>query len=235
MTIRGLFIIVIGVTMFHRASPQQNETIVVNPVKQNEQEVLKRIFQYAEFTPGTAFYKDGEIVNSKLNYNYFTNQIMFIDPKGDTLQLINGGNFSKIVISTDTFYYHNKDFIQQISHYTSYNLLIKRSLENIGSEKKGAYGAYSSNSAISNINTIVDNRSGTVNLLSDQNITFAFKDSYFVSGKFQQYYPANKKGISDLFGKNEKQLKEFLEKNNINFSKKEDLEKLIEYAHTVLK
>jgi hypothetical protein len=108
-------------------------------------------------------------------------------------------------------------------------------LENIGSEKKGAYGAYSSNSAISNINTIVDNRSGTVNLLSDQNITFAFKDSYFVSGKFQQYYPANKKGISDLFGKNEKQLKEFLEKNNINFSKKEDLEKLIEYAHTVLK
>lgn len=232
---KKLFIVVLAATMFYPVFSQQNETVVVNPVKQNEQELLKKMFQYAEFTPGKAFYKDGQVVTSKLNYNYYTNQIMFIAPKGDTLQLINGGDFSKIVINTDTFYYHNKQFIQQLSHYPAYNLLIKRSLENIGSEKKGAYGGYSSNSAITNVNTIVDNKSGSVNLLSDQNIIFAFKDSYFFSGKFDQYYPATKKGVSDLFGKNEKQLKDFLEKNNINFNKKEDLEKILEYAHTVLK
>jgi hypothetical protein len=38
-----------------------------------------------------------------------------------------------------------------------------------------------------------------------------------------------------LFSKNQKQAKEFLETNKINFDKKEDLEKLLEYARSILK
>ena len=43
--------------------------------------------------------------------------------------------------------------------------------------------------------------------------------------------------IPELETEEERQikLKEFLEKNEINFTKREDLEKLLEYARTILK
>ena len=221
--------------LFQVGLTQESKTIIINPAKQNEDELAKRMYQYPGFIKGRAFYKDGNIAQSMLNYNYLTNKIEFIAPKGDTLELIHGDDFINIVMESDTFYYYNKLFIQQVSHYPVYNLFLKLSLQNYGSEKKGAYDIYSGTSSITSVNTIIDNRMNTIKLATDENIKFIFKDYYYLSGKFGQYYPATKKGVMDLFGKNEKKLKEFLDKNEINFNKKEDLEKLLEYARTILK
>lgn len=214
---------------------QQRETIVVNPVKQNEDEVYKRMYQYPQFVNGQAIYENGDVVSSKLNYNYLLNQVYFINPRGDTLQLINGADFKMIVIDVDTFYYYNKQYIQQVSHYPTYNLLKKRTLQNSGSEKKGAYGTYSSSSAITNVSTMPETGNPTVHFLSDENISFEFKETFFFSGKYGKLYPATKKGANELFGKYEKELKQFLSKNSIDFNKKEDLEKLLLLAAAVLK
>jgi len=225
----------ITILIFEVGLTQETKSIIINPAKQNEEELTKRMYLYPTFKVGQAIYRDGNITRSMLNYNYITNQIEFIAPKGDTLELIHGDDFSKIVIESDTFYYYNKCFIQQASHHAVYNVFIKRSLQNNGSEKKGAYDTYSGTSSISSVNTIVDNRMNTIKLATDENIKYIFKDYYYLSGKYDQYYPATKKGAMDLFGKNDKKLKDFLEKNEINFNKKEDLEKLLEFAHTVLK
>ena len=229
-------IFIVTFVLFHLVGlSQQKEKIVVNPVKHNEDEVYSRMYQYPQFVDGKAIYETGEAATSKMNYNYLTNQIFFISPRGDTLQLINGGDFSRIVMAADTFYFYNKQFIQQVSHYPAYNLLKKRTLQNSGSEKKGAYGTYSGNSAITTVNTIPNGENGNLRLPSDENISFEFKDSYFFSGKFGKFYPANKKGANELFGKNYKDLKMFLEKNSVDFSKREDLEKILAYAQAVLK
>ncbi|MGZ3851624.1 MAG: hypothetical protein ACXVLT_02705 [Flavisolibacter sp.] len=214
---------------------QQKETIVVNPVKQNEHEVLEKMYQYPQFVSGNAIYESGEVVASKMNYNCLTNQVCFISPRGDTLELTNGGDFSKIVMNVDTFFYFNKQFIQLVSHYPTYNLLKRRTLQNSGWEKRGAYGTYSGNSAITTVNSIPNGDNGYVRLPSDENISFVFKETYFLSGKFGKFYPATKKGAIELFGKDEKYLKEFLQKNSIDFSKREDIEKLLVFAQSVLK
>ena len=199
---------------------QETNTIIINPAKQNEAELVKRMYQYSGFIKGSAFYRDGNIAQSMLNYNYLTNQIEFINPKGDTLELIHGDDFDKIVVESDSFYYYNKCFIQQVSHAPAYNLFVKKILQNIGSEKKGAYDIYSGTTSISSVNTVTDNRMNSIKLATDENIRFIFKDYYYLSGKFGQFYPATKKGAMDLFGNHEKKLKEFLEKNEINFTKK---------------
>ena len=73
-----------------------------------------------------------------------------------------------------------------------------------------------------------------VKLASDENLVYTFKDNYYLSGKFNQFYPATRKGIYDLFSKNEKKLKEFLGKNNIDFNRKEDLERLLGYMRSIV-
>jgi hypothetical protein len=229
------FLIVVCAVIWQPVSSQKNEAIVVNPVKQNQDEVLKRMYQYPQFLPGKAIYLNGDVTASKLNYNYILNQVIFISPAGDTLQLLNGANFSKIVIDVDTFYYYNKVFLQQVTHDSLYNVLKKRSLVNMGSEKKGAYGTYSGNSAITTVSSMNQGELANIQLPSDENFTFAFKETYYLSGKFGAIYAANKKGANDLFGKKQKELKQFLDNNPIDFNKTEDLQKLMAYARTVLK
>lgn len=215
------------------ARAQEENKIVINEVKGNQEELLSKILRYPQFVTGQAVYLNGDVTEARFNYNYINNQLLFINPKGDTLTLTHGGDFNRIVIQSDTFCYNNKEFIQKVSHFPSYNLFEKRSLQINGSEKKGAYGTYSGTSAITSIN-LVELGNQTIKIASDQNIIYTFKTYYFLSGKFNRFYPASKKGFYDLFAKNGKQLKEFLEKNEIDYSKKEDLEKILEHMRSVV-
>lgn len=233
---RKLLISCLALFVFCYGRTQDNNTVVINPAKQNESQLFAKMYQYPQFVEGKAFYKTGGITESRFNYNYLTNLVLFISPKGDTLELAQGENFEKITIGTDTFSYYNKEYVQQLTHADFYNLFLKTSLRYNGREKKGAYGGYSTTSASSSISEMyVPTGSGVGKLTPDENITYVFNHVYYLSGKYGRFYPATKKGVYDLFAKNQKQAKEFLEANKIDLTRKEDLEKLLDYARTVLK
>ncbi|HTM92475.1 MAG TPA: hypothetical protein VL095_08660 [Flavisolibacter sp.] len=224
------------ILFFYNVKAQDNNTVVINAARQNESELVKKMYRYPQFLEGRAYYKNGGITDSRFNYNYLTNLILFISPKGDTLELAQGESFDKITIGTDTFCYANKIFIQQLTHASTCNLFVKTFLRYNGREKKGAYGGYSSTSASSSISEMYASTGpGVGKLTADENIIYVFDYSYYLSGKFGKFYPATKKGVYDMFSKKQKQLKEFLETNKIDLNKKEDLEKLVEFASTVLK
>jgi hypothetical protein len=215
---------------------QEKTAVVINPTKQNEEELYKTMYRYPEFTKGKAHFKNGGITESRFNYNYLTNRVLFIDLKGDTLELAEGENFDKITIQSDTFCFYKKEFLRQLSHTPSYNLFIKTSLHYNGSEKKGAYGGYSATSATTSVSQVnVNSGSGYNKLLSDENITYTFSHFYCISGKYGKFYPATKKGFYEAFAKNEKEMKEFIESNKIDFGKEEDLEKLLNYGRSIVK
>jgi hypothetical protein len=226
----------LAMSTFFSGWTQDNTAVVFNPAKQNESKLLEKMYRYSQFVEGKAFYKNGGITESRFNYNYLTNRVLFINPKGDTLELANGQDFDKITIRSDTFCFYNKEFIQQITHYTSFNLFLKTSLRYNGKEKKAAYGGYSGTSASTSISEMyVSTGPGVGKLTSDENIMYVFDQSYYLSGKYGRFYPATKKGIYELLPKHQKEVKEFLQANKIDFTKKEDVEKLLDYARTLLK
>ena len=58
-----LCILVWSTLLFLRVGlTQETNTIIINPAKQNEAELVKRMYQYSGFVKGSAFYKDGNIV-----------------------------------------------------------------------------------------------------------------------------------------------------------------------------
>lgn len=237
LSMRKLLICCFCLFLLHNGNTQDNDkTVVINPAKQNESELIRKMYRYPQFLEGKAHHKNGGVTDSRFNYNYLTNLILFISPKGDTLELAHGEDFDKITIGVDTFCFSNKEFIQQLTHSFAYNLYVKTFLRYNGREKKGAYGAYSSTSASSSVSEMyVSSGPGYGKLTTDENIVYSFDRTYYLSGKFGKFYPASKKGVYELFSKNQKQAKEFLETNKIDFNKKEDLEKLLDYARTILK
>ena len=236
LNLKKLFICLSVIIVSQTAFAQDTSKVIINPAKQNEQDLKSRIYQYPQFVPGKAIFKNGTVTEAKFNYSYFTNNILFINLKGDTLELSQADNFSAIVIGSDTFRFYKKEFLQQLTHYSNCNLFLRRSLKYNGSEKKGAYGGYSTTTAVTSYSSLnVNVGSGYMKLLPDENALYIFQDDYYFSGKFNQFYPATKKGMYELFSKNEKQIKNFIEENKIDFDKKEDLEKLTAFAQTVLK
>jgi hypothetical protein len=221
--------------LFNVAFTQDSSKVIINAIKQNEQELSNRMYQYSQFVPGKAFFETGSLTESKFNYSYLTNKILFINAKGDTLELAHGENFKAIVIGVDTFCYYQQQFLQQLTHYPVYNLFLKRSLRYNGIQKKGAYGSYSETSSVTSYNSLdVNKESIFTKLTPDENLVYLFTDDYFFSGRYNQFYPATKKGVHELFSKNEKQFKGFFEENKINLNKLEDLHKILDFALTIL-
>jgi hypothetical protein len=194
------------------------------------------MYRYPQFAEGTAYFKNGNVNEAKFNYNYLNNRILFISPRGDTLELAHGEEFDRIVIQSDTFRYYEKEFIQQVTHDSLYNLYVKNSLRYNGRERKAAYGGYSGTAASSSLSHIYPGvGAGVISLSADENIKYGFRVYYYLSGKFGRFYPATKKGFYDLFPKYQREIKSFVEEKEIDFGKKEDVEKLLQFVKGLLR
>lgn len=225
----------LAIIVSNTAFTQDSSMVIINAAKQNQQELTNKMYKYSRFLPGKAFFKTGPFTESTFNYSYLTNMVLFINPKGDTLELAHGENFSEIVIGVDTFYFYQQQFLQKLTHNPLYNLFLKRSLRYNGVQKKGAYDSYSETSSSTSYNSLnLNEESVLTKLTPDENIVFLFNNDYFFSGKYNQFFPATKKGVRDFFSKKEKQYKDFFDKNKINLNTEEDLYKLLDLALSIL-
>ena len=112
---KRLLIWLIAVFTFYVGSTQEKSDVVINAAKQNEEQLFKKMYRYPQFVAGKAYFKNGGITESRFNYSYLTKRILFISPKGDTLELSQVENFDKISILSDTFRFNNKEFVQDAS------------------------------------------------------------------------------------------------------------------------
>jgi hypothetical protein len=211
---------------------QEKEVIKYNDAINTREEFANSTMKYPQFIKGTALLKNGTTAHALFNYNYGTNEVLFINPQNDTLALAVPEQYSYIIIATDTFSHSKYGFLQLIRNTPSCRLFLKRSLGLIDAEKKGAYGGYSNTSASTALNSI-PNGTGMHPLSTDENLIYSYRDSYFLADRFNNFYPATQKGMRDFAWKNQKEVKDFIDKNKINFEKKEDLNKLIDFVLTI--
>ena len=198
----------------------------------NEDEFEKKLFKYRQFQTGRALLKEQGFTEGRFNYSYLTNEVLFLSPAGDTLVLDLPENYRSITIDKDTFRFSGGIYCEQVTHLHDYNVFLKRSLQAAGADKKGAYDTYSGSSSSNSVGSYYD---GALlrSLTPDEKRHYAYKDYYFVTDRFGNFHPADKKGIFNLFSKHEKALKAFIEAEKIDYHKRADLEKLLQYVHTL--
>jgi len=207
---------------------QEKEMVRYNTTENNQNDMVSHLLKYPQFTRGRAFLRNGTKGEALFNYNYDNNEILFINGQKDTLAFDTPEQYEQVVIATDTFLYSKQGFLQVVSSSPFCQLLVKRNLVMVGSEKKAAYGGYSATSSTAPIKTFSD---GTFqhSISTDENFYYRLKEAYYFADRFHQIFPVNKKGVRDLGWKKEKELKEFIEQNRISFEKKEDLFRLMAF------
>lgn len=216
------------------AQEDSKKTLTVNPLKDDLDVMEKKVLRYGEFQPGKLVLKDSTSYQVQLNYHQIFDQILFINPKGDTLAMTQPETIAFVVIGNDSFYHHNKGLVVQLTHFPGHNLSVKRTLKYIGKENKGPYGTYSPvNSSVSQPEIIVGDLELQRKMRPDEQLLYVYNEQFFINDRFGNFFPASKKNFFNVFSKKEKELKAFLKENDISFSKKADLEKLMNYIQSL--
>ncbi len=212
---------------------QQSRIIKINTLDQ-ETGFYGRGFLYPGYIAGKVTFNDKAISEAKLNVNCLTNQVYFLSPNGDTLILAHPETIFEIAISSDTFCFYQKGFIQKFTHNErAPNLFARQSMKYIGKEKKGAYGTYSTVGAANSNSTYTGDNQISTYLSLDENLIYQVNTEFYVSDSLNNFYPVRKGKFYSAFPQYENLIKTFVKENKIDLDKKEDLLELIKYIQTL--
>jgi len=225
MKTRLLFL---AILMNYFNASAQDATLVTIKAGSSIKDVLTTtdIFFYPQFITGDVVFRDGRKVTAKMNYSSLFDQIMFINPKGDTLALTDENTLKFVALDNDTFYY-NAGYIRLVTSNSAVKLAEKKVWEVADVRKIGSHDRPANTFAVTSYSTLTDGFGETRQLVLNEDMVLRKKAKYFIGDKFNHFVPADKKNLLLFFPKNQKSITNYLKENKVDFSNRDDLEKIV--------
>ncbi|MES1219335.1 MAG: hypothetical protein ABUT20_27780 [Bacteroidota bacterium] len=209
----------------------QDSTIVTIKPGYKISEVLNPsdIFYYPQYTSGKVFLRDGSKAIAKMNYNHLTDQMLFIDQKGDTLALADEKNIKLIVVDQDTFYFDD-GYMRLIADNGIMKLTEKKTWQVADVRKIGAFNKSTNTVAITSLASYTDRgRAKSYDLLASEDLLIRKESQYYFGDQYNNFGLAGKKKLLQLFPKEHLILENYLKENKVNFENREDLKKIVQF------
>jgi len=227
-TLLLFFFILIGCTDLSA----QDSTLVTIRTGESVKDVLTvaDIYHYPQFTNGKVFLRDGSKAAGKMNYNRLYGQMLFINPKGDTLALADEKNIKFIVIEKDTFYY-GEGYIRLLANNGITKLTEKQTWVLADIRKIGTHNRPTTTVAVTSLSSFTNGKDAakSKDLIMNEDVVLKKETQYYFGDKYNLFVPASKKGLQQLFPKEHSSIEIYLKENKVNFNKKEDVEKLYQF------
>lgn len=186
---------------------------------------FNEIYRYPAFTNGTVVFKDGKTIGGKLNHNMLFGSIQFLDPKGDTLALINENTIKLVSILTDTFYF-DKGYYHVASSKGPVKLLEKIYFKEF-IQKPGSYGLASSTTSVDNISSILERRSYELN--TSQELILVKHTEFALAARDGSVIYPDKKKLLKIYSKHKPAVDVYMNNNSVAANNKDDLQKLMNF------
>ena len=223
-----LFFILIG----YADLSAQDSTFVTIKTGQSVKDVLTSadIYHYPQFTNGKVFLRDGTKAAGKMNYNRLYGQMLFINPIGDTLALADEKNIKFIVIDKDTFYYDG-GYLRLMANGGVVKLTEKQIWVLADIRKIGTHNRPTTTVAVTSFSSYTDGRDAakSKDLIMNEDVVLRKETQYYFGDKYNLFVPASKKGLLQIFPKEQREIDNYLKENKVNFNKKDDVEKLYQF------
>lgn len=207
------------------------ETIyTVNP-GEKPANVIPRAEQYrfSDFIKGTVLFKDGSKSAARMNYNSLFREMLFIDPKGDTLAISNPEQVKEIRIE-DKVYYYDQAYLEKKTVAGNRMLAEKVFFVFSDTKKEGPMGKSTNTVAVEAMKVDQSRTMHRFNFVANDFFTLQKRKEIYLADDQMKFVLANRKNLSKIIGS--KNLKEYLSHSSINFNSLEDLEKVLKYFAT---
>jgi len=214
----------------------QDSTHVTIKAGQRVIDVLKHddIFQYPEFKDGIVLLKDDTRIVVPLNYNRVFDEMLFIDTNGDTLALGAKKNVKYIIIGKDMFYYEDGYIRLTIDH--DFVKLAEKQIWIVADVQKiGTHNRPATTVAIQSVTHYTDGTDAakSKDLVLNENIILRKETHFYFGNAYGRFVRTSKKKLLSLFPKDELKIENYLKENKIDFDKKEDVEKMVEFLNSL--
>lgn len=186
------------------------------------------IYSHPAFIKGTVFYRNGIVAAAKMNYNSLSDQMLFIDPKGDTLALNDEKTIHFITLDKDTFYYID-GYAKVVASNSVVKLVERKVWEVADVRKMGTHNRPATGVNVTSIGNLTDGFGRTYNLVLDGDVLFRKRSYYYFGDMYNSFVPASRKNLLTFFSKKEDMLAGYLKEHKVNFNRRNDLEKLTQF------
>ncbi|MCE7038781.1 hypothetical protein [Dyadobacter sp. CY312] len=188
-------------------------------------------FRYDTFKEGKVYFRNGRIVNAKLNYSIPHGEIQFIDPKNDTL-ILNDKNFmDRITIDADTFFYYQQHgHVRKVASFKQVSLAEKQIIGKVGTERNAAYNQFSATTAISTYSTLTNNAGQQDYEGGSDKLLLKRRSVYFFLDKNRDIYTATKGNLLKIYPRHKKTINEYFKTNKVEFYDPNEITKALEFA-----
>jgi len=186
-------------------------------------------YLFPDFMQGTVLFKNGGVEPAMLNYNYVTKLMLLKDNKDQILEFSDLSSIVAINIDNRVFIKgKNNAFYEQVPAGNGF-YYIQWFGKTISQERAGAYGTYSSTSAVTTYSTInSDNRVIQLKVgekaKTKKNCNFCLK----VKNNFKSFDSA--RTLGKLFKGHEAEIEKFAAEQKIDFSKAPDIERMVVFC-----
>ncbi len=208
----------------------QDSTLVTIKAGNKITDVLSpsEIFFYPQFIRGKVLFRDGTKSAALMNYSLLFDQMLFINPKGDTLAVADEKTIKFITIAQDTFCF-DEGYVRLFTNNSIVKLAEKSVWELVDIQKMGTHNRTTSTVAVTSISLYNGNVDAAKSqlLIINEDLVLRKTTYYYFGDENNHFVRTGKRKLLSLFPKDERKIENYLKENNINFDKKPDLEKLI--------
>lgn len=194
-------------------------------------------YQFSQFTTGKAEFIGGRDSQARFNYNYIGGHIFFVDPKLDTLEIIDKALLKNITIGEKSYRFDKRfGYAEVLSSYSRATLGKREVLARIGTEKGGPYGiSYTASSVTTYRSYSSDQAQTTKKLNTNAEGVFTYRTAHYLIDNNNRFYIPTAGNIRKLYPANRKQIDQYLRENPVDFGKEQDLTRLLDYCDKLTK
>lgn len=179
-------------------------------------------YRYDHFQHGKVRFNDGNTIVATLNYNFFNQEIQFINSSGDTLSIARKHVVDYVKIGKQLFYhYPTVGYLEVREEFPSIALAVHQFVQAVRN-KEGKV-------------VLHDARSKSYDPLSawgnDQDrLTLITEQAYFIIDKNKHFYPAQRSSLYRIFPEHRTVIRDYVRKHRISFEREEDIIKALQFC-----
>jgi len=210
-----------------------------------DEEIGNGLF-FPAFEKGFVIFKNGSRSQAMLNYSMLQQKMWFLDSENNIMELANISTVSAVIIGDKRFLPASGGAFYEEVHTGNGSFFIQHKANILSQGKAAGYGGYSQTSAVTSVGSIsggsFEGQGGTfgmqgigrVELVANEKFKLKKDCIYFIKSgnSYKRFYSA--KTLGKLFKGQSAKIEVFAKENAINFTKPEDISKIVAYSYGLM-
>jgi hypothetical protein len=188
-------------------------------------------YLYPNFTKSSLKLKTGETFNGILNYNTVTEKMIFY--QNGTLKTLNKPETVDTIFLQNAKFVFNENVFYEVLLNAPVSLFIQHKSDLISPGKPAAYGASSETAGSTSISKLYNDKAYNLKLPGSYKVIPTPVYWIRINNVMQKF--SSERQFIKLFPTKTDEIKEYINKSDINIKKQNDLIKLVTYCNELLK